>query len=222
MQSTTSALADALLTLRPAEDVILGRIQEIHQAVLSGSAHIRQPNFIAIDSRDLDFLFRAYDEAFFGGLYRKALEGRRLIFRLSSRMTHTGGKTTQYRLPGGEVAYEIAIASSMLFDSFREADRRITACGVECVDRLNALQRIFEHELVHLGEQLCWGASDCSAGRFQEIASRLFLHRAHTHNLITRRERAADSGIHVGSLVMFTFEGRRLSSKRLGCGFGGR
>ena len=91
------------------------------------------------------------------------------------------------------MTYEIAIASSMLFDSFREADRRITACGVECQDRLEALQRIFEHELVHLGEQLCWGASDCSAARFQEIAGRLFLHRAHTHNLITRRERAADS-----------------------------
>ncbi len=67
-----------------------------------------------------------------------------------------------------------------------------------------------EHELVHLAEQLCWSHSDCTAERFQGIAGRFFLHRAHTHDLITNRERAAASGIRVGSHVTFTFEGRRL------------
>src|SRR6266567_7942040 len=71
--------------------------------------------------------------------------------------------------------------------------------------RMEALQRIFEHEIVHLIEQLCWENSDCAARRFRDIAERLFLHRAHTHDLITRRERAAESGIHVGSRVTFSF-----------------
>jgi hypothetical protein len=48
---------------------------------------------------------------------------------------------------------------------------------------------------------LCWKTSDCTAARFQEIAARHFLHRAHTHQLITRQERAADAGIRAGSCV---------------------
>ena len=125
-------------------------------------------------------------------------------------MTHAGRKTTQYRSYDGQVSYEIAIAVSMLFDGFGATDRRITVCGLECKDRLEALQRTFEHEIVHLAEQLCWGSSDCKAMRFQDIAARLFQHRAHTHDLITRQERAAQSGIRLGSLVSFTFEGSLL------------
>lgn len=67
--------------------------------------------------------------------------------------------------------------------------------------------------MVHLAEMLCWGKSDCSAARFQSIAGRLFLHWAHTHNLITRRERAAASGIRVGSRATFLFEGRCLTGR---------
>ena len=113
----------------------------------------------------------------------------------------------------GEVGFEIAIGSGVLFDGFREADRTITVCGCECRDRLEALQRVFEHELVHLCEQLCWNQSDCRGVRFQEIAARFFRHRAHTHSLITRQERAANAGIHRGSLVAFTYEGRCLTGR---------
>ncbi len=109
--------------------------------------------------------------------------------------------------------FEIAIASGMLFDGFRDPEHRVKVCGLECANRLDALQRIFEHELIHLVEHLCWETSNCSRERFQEIAARLFLHREHTHNLMTRREMAARSGILRGSQVSFDFEGRRLSGR---------
>ena len=67
--------------------------------------------------------------------------------------------------------------------------------------------------MIHLAEQACWDESSCAAPRFQGIASRWFLHSEHTHALITRRERAAEAGIHVGSLVSFQFDGRRLSGR---------
>ncbi len=190
--------------------MILGHAHQIRRDLLSSSRYIRQPNFTAIHPHDLEFLFANYDERFFAGLYRRALDGTSLGFRLSPRMTRSGGATTRYRARTGQVSYEIAIAISMLFDAFRDADRRITVCGLECQDRLAALQRIFEHELVHLAEYLCWDHSDCTAERFQGIAGRLFLHRAHTHALVTRQERAAAAGIRVGSRVSFIFEGKRL------------
>jgi hypothetical protein len=128
-------------------------------------------------------------------------------------MTKTGGTTARFITPSGESFFEITVASSVLFEGFRQADRRITVCGLECQNRLEGLQRIFEHETVHLIEHLCWQQSNCAAERFQDIARRHFLHRAHTHKLITRRERAAQSGIRIGSRVTFLFEGHPLAGR---------
>jgi hypothetical protein len=208
-----SGLAETVLSFVLAEELIRERVAQINRDVLARSPYIREPNFTIIHARDLEFLFVAYDERFLVSLCQKALGERRLRFRLAPRMTRAGGKTTRFTPPCGEVSYEIAIAVSMLFDAFRTTDRRMTVCGLECQNRLEALQRIFEHELVHLIEQLCWQNSDCSAGRFQGIAKRLFLHQTHTHELITRKERAASSGIRIGSHVAFEFEGRRLTGR---------
>jgi hypothetical protein len=208
-----SALTNTILSFRAAEDSIRQRQQHIHRETLTNSAYVREPNYRSIHARDLEFLFRTYDAQFLEGLMSQALDGRRLTFRLAPRLTRAGGKTFRIQSPMGEVRFEIAIATAILFDSFREADRQITVCGLACANRLEGLQRIFEHELVHLAEQLCWDQSNCSAARFQDIAGRLFLHRSHTHDLVTRRERAAASGIRTGTRVTFTFEGVQLTGR---------
>jgi hypothetical protein len=205
------ALVDRVLSLRHPEESIRRQLQAIQRDLLAHSRYIREANFTTIHPGDLGFLFDAYDGRFLDGLARHALNGRRLDFGLSSRMTTSGGVTRRIRMRTGEVRFEIVIASGLLFDGFNQTGRRATACGVECESRLDALQRIFEHELIHLTEYLCWDRSNCRAARFQEIAARIFLHRAHTHDLITRRELAAESGIRRGSPVSFEFDGRRLS-----------
>jgi hypothetical protein len=209
----TSRLAELISNFREPEPIVQSRIQDIHNEVLRRSAHLHQPNFASIHRQDLEFLFEAYDVRFFAGHCRLALGGSRIHFRLSRRMTSAGGTTTRFRLANGDPAYEIAIAASLLFDSFANGDRRITVGGVECNNRLQALQRVFEHELIHLAEQLCWQKSDCAAGRFQDIAERHFLHRTHTHSLVTRKERAAEAGIRIGSRVSFIFEGQELNGR---------
>ena len=206
-------LADTVLSLRLPEESIQHRVRQIHQDVLAHSRHIRVADFRAIHPQDLEFLFDAYDNGFLGGLCRRALNGQKIRFRLSPRMTRAGGKTTRFVKRSGEVGYEIAVASSILFDSFGDESRRASACGLECANRLEALQRIFEHELVHVIEGLCWESSNCAAARFQDIAARLFLHRSHTHSLVTRRARAEALGIRLGSQVIFAFEGRRLTGR---------
>ena len=208
-----STLADAVLSFHLPEEAIQQRVSKIHQTVLAHSRYIRAANYSVIHPEDLELLFAAYDDDFFAGLCRRALDGRKLRFRLSPRMTKTGGTTARFVTAAGETFYEITVASSILFEGFAQHDRRITVCGLECENRLEALQRIFEHEMVHLIEQLCWQTSNCAAPRFQDIARRHFLHRAHTHKLITRRERAAQSGIRVGSRVTFLFEGRPLAGR---------
>ena len=105
------------------------------------------------------------------------------------------------------------MATSILFDGFLGGDPEVTVCGLPCSDRLGALQRLFENELVHLAEWLCWDESHCRRKRFQGIPARLFDHRAHTHQLVTRSERALKLGFGIGTLVSFLYRGRRLQGQ---------
>lgn len=207
-------LAELVATTDLPDEEVRRRWAEIEAELLQESRHAIEADFLAIHVRDLAFLFAAYDRRFFGGLCAEALGGRKLTFRLSGRMTKTGGTTTRFRTRSGEVSFEIAVAVAMLFDGFNGGgSRTVTVCGLECRTRIEALQRIFEHELVHLVEHLCRDESNCSEARFQGIAKRLFAHRSHKHQLVTRREIAAEQGIHVGSRVRFVFEGRRLEGR---------
>lgn len=201
-------LAENVLLFHWSDDLVAHRLRQVRGYVTGQSRHLHRDDFQTVHPRDLHLFFEAYDKYFFEGLCASALGGHSLVFRLSNRMTRAGGKTARSTSRPGVYSYEITIAANMLFDSFREDTRGITVCGVECASRFEALQRIFEHELVHLIEMLCWGESDCAAARFQGITARHFRHTAHTHNLITRRERAAEAGIRVGSLVTFQYEGR--------------
>ncbi|WP_419163842.1 SprT-like family protein [Candidatus Palauibacter sp.] len=210
---STEALSRLLLTREPGETAARAWTDEIASDLLGRSSDLREPNFTKIGPDDLAALFAAYDGRFLDGLCGRILGPNTLTFRLSGRMTRAGGKTTRIERRGRAPRFEIAVATSILFDGFGEDDRDVTACGLPCRNRLEALQRIFEHELVHLAEWLSWDESHCGRSRFQGIARRLFLHRALTHQLITRSERAARDGIVVGSRVTFAFRGRPLTGR---------
>ena len=184
--------------------------REIGRELLAASPSIDAPDFTAIHPHDLSFLFSAYDRRFLMGFARRRLGPEALAFRLSSRMTRAGGKTTRRVRTDGTVDYEIAVSTEILFNGFADGDPPVSVAGIPCASRLQALQRIFEHEIVHLVEFLRTGESNCGARPFQDLAHRLFRHRNHTHTLITRVERAAQRGIHVGSRVAFVYQGERL------------
>ena len=210
---TLQSLTRVLLTSDPGAARIRSWTHDIGRRLNLASPYAREPNFRRLHTDDLSFLFAAYDAKFLNGLCRKLLGPNGVTFRLSSRMSRAGGKTTRLRGPDSASHFEIAVATSILFDGFAAGDPEVTVCGLPCVHRLEALQRLFEHELVHLAEWLCWDASNCGGERFQGIAVRLFLHRAHTHQLITRSERAAKLGITVGARVTFRYQGRWLNGR---------
>ena len=204
-------LAEIALKTQLNSEVVLQRTRGIYERVLSRSRYLQAGNFRSIHADDLATLFEAYDTEFFRGACLASLGGKRLDFRVSTRMTSAGGKTFHYtpRFKSGQEWYEIAVSAPLLFQTFRDVSRPVTVCGVSCKDRLEALQRIFEHEMIHLVELVSWRNSECSAPRFQSIASRMFLHREHTHNLITQSERAkVKFGIVAGTRVQFEYEGR--------------
>ncbi len=189
---------------------ISARTAQIHAAVLSTSKCIDGPNFTRIHTADLEILFAQYDSAFFGGQIKEFLGATPLHLGLSNRMTSAGGKMTCYKnnVSGGR-CYEISVSTAILFGCFRDDDHRpITASGIVCRDRLEALQRVMEHELVHLVESLLWDRTSCSQGRFHSITRRFFGHTENKHQLITPRERAiVKFGIRPGMMVRFRFDG---------------
>ncbi|MGD0770738.1 MAG: SprT-like family protein [Tepidisphaeraceae bacterium] len=211
-------MVDLLAIFNPPE-VISARFAQIHQAVLRESRCIGEENFRVIGTDDLALLFRLYEERFFDGWLSKAIAstaGAALTFRLSSTMTRAGGKTIRRRiaLRTGISAprYEIAIASRMLFMNFSDDDRPVTVCGLACTNRLTALQRIMEHEMLHLAEMLVWGKSSCSAPRFKSMAVNVFGHADTRHELVTPRERAeVRHAVKIGSKVEFEIDGKRIA-----------
>lgn len=209
------ALASVLKSKSLAPEEISTRTQQIYHDALKHSRYLQQPNFELIHQSDLALLFDRYDELFFEGACRRTLQERRLplSFRISPRMTRAGGKTTRFRqraAGGVKEYYEIAVSSTLLFETFYEVERPIQVTGLLCRDRMEALQRVFEHELMHLIEMLVWTDSNCAQARFQTLARRYFSHTQHTHNLITPRETArVKYGVKPGDHVTFEFEGCR-------------
>lgn len=207
-----------LLSLHNPPEQITAQTMAIHEAILRESDDLKQPNFESVGVDDLARLFKLYDQGFFKGLLAQAVKEKTslpVVFRLSSTMTRAGGKTILNRwwIPGGKVQtrYEIAVASRMLFMTFKQADRPVVVCGLTCRNRLEALQRILEHEIIHLAELVVYGKSSCAGQQFKYLAANIFGHAGTTHTLVTPAEHAATHhGIRVGSIVSFELRGRRL------------
>ena len=189
---------------------ISAHVGQIRAALLGASGHIDKPNFDRISSVDLELLFAEYDRRFFAGKIVESLGPRRLTFGLSKLMTSSGGKTAwKIDRTTGQRWYEISVSTAILFSCFRGDDHRpIATSGIPCRDRLDALLRIFEHELVHLIEMQLWDKSSCSRARFHALTLRFFGHTENTHRLITPRERSIEKfGIKPGMTVRFRFDG---------------
>jgi hypothetical protein len=199
-------------------DEVKKKASAIYHNMLEKAPHIDEGNFRTIGAADLKVLFELYDDIFFSGLIRKKLEesGERLTFRLAPRLTSAGANVRRIAVrykkkgPAKDIRYEIAVSTHLLFNNFQGKGRAVEVNGCPCKDRLEALQRLFEHELVHVLEFLFTGSSGCKDEYFKEIAWRVFRHSDVSHRLVTTRERAlTEYGIRMGDLVNFSFQGVR-------------
>ena len=209
-----------LFVLLYSADEVESRVRRIYDAVLTQSPQIRESNFRLIGTDDLERLFHWYDREFFRGRLGEMVledEAHPVAFRLSRRLVSAAGQTVrQVRRaqrngkPAVRIDYEITVSATLLFNTFHDVERTVTVGGRICRDRLEALQRIFEHELLHLAEFLGWGRSNCRADNFHALSRRIFAHEGAFHDLITPREQArAAFDIHVGDHVSFEVDGER-------------
>ncbi len=209
--SATQQLAK-ILTDRLDRSEQIRRQRIVHEFILRNSDSIRKPNFEFVSNTDLGLLFQVIDEQFFRGKLGQTCEttARPLRFRLSRRMTTSGGMTTMQQVAHNSRDFEIAIATTPLFQSFQGNESRKVG-GRTCHNRLEALQRIMEHEMIHLAEMLVWDDSNCSGQRFKAISHRFFGHTESNHQLLTPRDVAKTKyKIHTGDQVAFNVNGRTM------------
>jgi hypothetical protein len=209
-----------LFALLYSAEAVETRAQRIYESVLSHSPQIRAGNFTVLGTDDLERLFTSYDREFFRGRLGEMLHedgAHPIAFRLSRRLVRAAGQTMRqvrrvHRAgrPAPKYYYEITVSATLLFNTFQNVDRMVTVGGRVCRDRLEALQRIFEHELLHLAEFLGWGRSNCRAENFHALSRRIFAHEGAYHDLVTPREEAGVTfGINVGDPVSFEHDGMR-------------
>ena len=222
-------------TIRPRDPEVLGqlatRIQKhsmtreeitsrqaaIHRETLLLSRLVDRPNFFRIETEDIARMVRLYDDYFFDGEIIPTAQAEGLSFGLSSRMTRVAGKLVTHYTPGkrhGPRKFELVLSSTLLFQTFEDVNRPVVVTGHKCPNRLEAMQRVTEHELVHLVEMLIWNHGNCNEARFQSIAKRYFAHSDYRHALITQRERALKKfNIRVGDQVRFSYDGQVISGR---------
>lgn len=205
----------ALRTFRP--EVIEQLQREIFEQTLLLSRSIDRPNFKRMGRDDLSRMIRMYDDRFFGGKILPAAKANGITFGISSRMTKVAGKLVTHYPDGthdGRRQFELVLSSTLLFQTFEDPKQTVEVTGKRCQNRLEAMQRVAEHELVHLVEMLIWNDGTCSQARFQSIAKRYFGHTDYRHALITQRERALMKfNIRVGDVVRFSCSGKVLSGR---------
>ncbi|RMF87109.1 MAG: hypothetical protein D6741_20985, partial [Planctomycetota bacterium] len=140
--------------------------------------------------------------------------GDLLRFDISRRLIRSAGNTRfKYadRSKKRLLAVTIQISSPIIFSSYDDGAESLEVGGIVCRNRLDALQCIVEHELIHVVEGVLYGETSCSRPRFKDMAKRIFGHTTNCHKLVTPAVRAYRKfGVRPGQMVAFEWEGRRL------------
>lgn len=176
-----------------------------------------QPYFAASEMNDgglkLYRMFELYDQALRGALSAKlARQGHSLTFGWSNRWTRVVG---QFAPNGaGSKHHVIRFSSNAFFrDYVKEAISQLglTINGQKIHDRLDAIQCVMEHELVHLllyldADTAVYNADNGHGTVFMAVAKALFGHTKFTCDCRRPEKLGADGDLHtfaVGQQVSF-------------------
>lgn len=186
---------------------------EVFRLLIESSSNIKSGDIDAISTADLQLLFQLYNQIFLDNWFNINYRGK-FIFSLSRRMTRCAGYTkcpkNKEKIKPEELSLEIRIGVDFFFQ-YDQVEGSKDVGGIPTNNSLEALQLVFEHELCHAIEYICFGKTNCRAKRFKSIAGNLFGHTGEFHNLPTNRLIASQQmGLKPGDNVSFSFKGNKL------------
>ncbi len=202
-----------MIKIKYNETTIKEKRAAVAERLLKESPNINSGVISCISFLDLQILYLSYDEIFFDNWFKKNFEGY-MLYELSRRMTVSAGITkcpkNISQLNPERVKIRICIGIDFFF-RYNQLAAINDVCGIRTSSALEALQIVFEHELIHALEFLLYYKSNCSQERFRVAAGNLFGH-THSHHLLPTNHKIASEihGIRLGDMVQFEFDGKPL------------
>ena len=163
------------------------------------------------DNKVLDDMFKYYDYYYFGNMIQYALnktEGQ-IKFEFSDKMTSTGGTCSRT----GICIYKIKISRKKLDEINTTNVNDMAVNGIIPRDKVDALQLIFEHELIHAVLSIFVNEISGHGQLFKDIARNLFGHTKTTHTIGTKNKQTAifnKSNLKVGQQIAFMMKKEKI------------
>ncbi|NLJ33340.1 MAG: hypothetical protein GX349_01935 [Firmicutes bacterium] len=186
----------------------------VRESLWRESKNIKSGTMDCISPLDLHILYEHYDKIFFKSWFRDNFKGQ-ILYELSPRMTKSAGKTKCPKNIGQMQPDEVKVIIAIGVDFFFKYNQLVgskNVCGLETHNGLEALQIVFEHELIHVLEFLLFHTSSCNKQRFKETAKNIFGHSQSHHHIPTNLTLAREKyGINIGDKVQFVFKDKPLT-----------
>ena len=193
--------------------------------IFSKQYKVRLSNLV---TKDLRYLFNLYDDVYFSGEYKRMIKSTntRLQFGFLPGTDVMG--LHSYTSSGNTCKLSISrVGISKLFSN---NEKRLWVNGLNVRDRLEALQVVFEHEMVHMYMVLRGWSNKIKSGKgkmyysshgklFQELAKRFFLHTDYRHALTNGESTGhlTKDRCKVGMNVIFTFKHKKCKGVIIKC-----
>lgn len=192
---------------------------DIRRKLISDSI-FPQLKYPVLINQHLEQLFSWYDYYFFNNMISYALKksNGKIIFELSNRLTKTGGTYTR----DGLFTYLIKISSYKLNQLTPQNISNVTAQGLHPKDRVEALQLIFEHELIHVIISIFTNEIESHGQLFKDLAFNLFGHTKITHGITDtalsqlnpdQKQMKNKDDFHLNQIVYFIYKDQKLAGK---------
>lgn len=203
-----------MINIKYNDETIKTKRKAVTEGLLKESTNINSGKIECISVLDLCILYEHYDKNFFNNWFKNNFKGQ-ILYELSRRMTKSAGITkcpkniSQMRLEQVRIIICIGVEFFFRFDHLEGSK---IVCGIEAHNSLEALQIVFEHELIHALEFLMFHTSNCNGQRYKDTAKNIFNHTQSHHQMPTNRKIASEKlGINIGDKVQFLFEDKRLN-----------
>lgn len=204
----------SMLKIKYDDTIIKSKRKAVREGLLQESANIKSGTIDCISPLDLRLLYLHYDKIFLKNWFWDNFKGQ-VLYELSRRMTKSAGKTKCPKNIAQMKPDEVKIIIAIGVDFFFKYDQLVgskNVGGIETHDSLEALQIVFEHELIHVLEFLLFHTSSCNKQRFKDTAKKIFGHTHSHHHMPTNQTVAREKyGINIGDSVQFLFKDRQLT-----------
>nr|QBK90206.1 MAG: SprT-like family protein [Pithovirus LCPAC102] len=180
---------------------------ELRKQLISDTIYPNNKYPIVMNNDELDVMFKLYDYYFFNNMISYALQksGGNIKFKFSTKMTSAGGTCSRI----GICTYIIKISKENINNITPINIINSEINGLKPKNKVNALQLIFEHELVHAILSIFVDDLRGHGKLFKDMVKQLFGHTKITHSILNKPLVVNQYNFKVNDLIYFMVKDKK-------------